>query len=345
MGLTHRRCAHAARSPYHREVAVTAVLTGLLDRFPHPSLRTQRRVTFVAALTQALIAVTGAVVRVTGSGLGCPTWPQCFPGSLVPVGGDQVPAWHQAVEFGNRMLVYVVVLAAIAAVGVVYRARRRSELRRYAWALPLGTVVQAVIGGFTVLTGLQWWMVAPHFLVSMVLVWLAVQLHVGVARPDDADVVVVVPGTVRSLLTLSSAVLAALLTAGTLVTAAGPHAGSVDVARLSAVSIPALVQLHGDLLVAYLALLAGLLFTLRLVGAPPKLVRWAWAVVAVALAQGVVGIVQYYTGVPELLVCLHVAGAATVTAVTATVWAHTRAPLQATSVVTASTTPDSAAAR
>lgn len=345
MGLTHRRCAHAARSPYHRGVVVTAVLTGLLDRFPRPSLRTQRRVTFTAALTQGLIAVTGAVVRVTGSGLGCPTWPQCFPGSLVPVGGNQVPAWHQAVEFGNRMLTYVVVLAAIAAVAVVYRARRRVELRRYAWALPLGTLVQAVIGGITVLTGLQWWMVAPHFLVSMALVWLAVQLHVGVARRDDTDVVVVVPGTVRSLLALSSAVLAALLVAGTLVTAAGPHAGSVDVARLSVLSIPALVQLHGDLLVAYLALLAGLLFTLRLVGAPPTLVRWAWTVVAVALAQGVVGIVQYYTGVPELLVCLHVAGAATVTAVTATVWAHTRAPLQAASVRTASTSPDSAAAR
>ena len=317
----------------------------VLGRFPVPSVATQRRVTAVAALTQALIAVTGGVVRVTGSGLGCPTWPSCFPGSLVPIGGNEVPAWHQAIEFGNRLLTYVVVLAAIAAVLVVLRAGRRTDLRRYAWALPLGTVVQAVLGGITVTTGLQWWTVAPHFLVSMVLVWVAVQLHVGVARPDDVDVVVAVPTPLRGLLVVATGVLALLLTAGTLVTAAGPHSGSQDVDRLAAVSIPALTQVHGDLLVAYVALLVGLLFSLRVVGAPTVLVRRTWVVVAVLVAQAVVGIVQYHTGVPEALVSLHVAGAAAVTAASAAVWAHTRQPLDPSSSSTPSTDRDSAAAR
>lgn len=328
----------STRTPAPRSTTPAGPLGSLLARFPDPDLRSQRRVTWVAAVTQGLIAVTGAVVRVTGSGLGCPTWPRCFPGSFVPVGGNDVPAWHQAIEFGNRLLTYVVVLAAIAAVLVVYRAGRRRELRRYAWTLPLGTVVQAVLGGLTVLSGLQWWTVAPHFLVSMLLVWLAVQLHVGVSRPDGVEVATVVPGPVRTLLVVSTAVLAALLVAGTLVTAAGPHAGSADVDRLAAVSIPTLVQLHGDLLVAYLGLLAGLLFALRLVAAPARLVRQGWIVLAVVLAQGLVGIVQYYTGVPEALVSLHVAGAALATGATAALWAHTRAPVS-------STTPHAATAR
>jgi cytochrome c oxidase assembly protein subunit 15 len=302
------------------------LISPVLERIPVPSTATLRRFTFVAALTQALIAVTGAVVRVTGSGLGCPTWPQCFPGSLVPVGGADVPAWQQAIEFGNRMLTYVVVLAAVAAVVAVLRAGRRAELRRYAWALPLGTVVQAVLGGVTVLTGLQWWTVAPHFLVSMVLVWLAVQLHVGVSRPDDARVAAIVPAALRGLLALSTVVLGALLAAGTLVTAAGPHSGSADVDRLSAVSIPSLVQLHGDLLVGYLALLIGLVVGLRAAGSPRTLQRKAWLVVVVVVAQGAVGLAQYLTGVPQVLVTLHVAGAAAVTAATAALWAHTRAP-------------------
>ena len=324
---------------------ISRVLPSVLGRFPAPSVATQRRVTFVAALSQALIAVTGGVVRVTGSGLGCPTWPQCFKGSLVPIGGQEVPAWHQAIEFGNRLLTYVVVLAAIAAVLVVLRAGRRTELRRYAWALPLGTVVQAVLGGITVLTGLQWWTVAPHFLVSMALVWLAVQLHVGIARPDGSDVVVVVPSPLRGLLVVATGVLTLLLVAGTLITAAGPHSGSQDVDRLTAVSIPALVQVHGDLLVAFVALLVGLLFSLRVVGAPAVLVRRTWVVVAIVLAQGVLGIVQYYTGVPEVLVSLHVAGAAAVTAASAAVWAHTRQPFDASSPSTPLSNRDSATAR
>jgi cytochrome c oxidase assembly protein subunit 15 len=303
-----------------------------LTRLPRLSVSAQRRFTFVAALTQAGIAVTGAVVRVTGSGLGCPTWPQCFPGSLVPTGSTSVPAYEQVIEFSNRMLTYVVTIAAVAALLVVLGAGRRRQLKRYAWSLPVGTFVQAVLGGFTVLTGLVWWTVALHLLVSTVLVWLAVQLHVGVAQQDSPTAHTVVPVPLRGLLVLATATMGALLVAGTLVTAAGPHAGNAKTTRLD-VSIPALAQLHADLLVGYLGLLVGLYFALHATTGPAAVLRQWWVLMVVVLAQGAVGVVQYFTSVPEALVAAHVAGACAVTAAMATLWARTRVRVEAIELV------------
>ncbi|WP_241249891.1 COX15/CtaA family protein [Rhodococcus sp. X156] len=287
------------------------------------SVPAQRRFTFVAALTQAGIAVTGAVVRVTGSGLGCPTWPQCFPGSMVPTGAHDVPAYEQAIEFGNRLLTYVVTAAAVAVLLVVLRAGRRTSLKRYAWSLPLGTVVQAVLGGITVLTGLEWWTVALHLLVSTVLVWLAVQLHVGVGQPDTGQPHLTVPPPLRTLLAVATAVLAALMVAGTMVTGAGPHAGNSETPRLD-LDIPALAQLHAELLVGYLGLLVGAYFAFKAVAAPRAVLRQWWILAAVVLAQGGIGVVQYFTGVPEALVAAHVAGACATTWAMAALWARTR---------------------
>ena len=149
-------------------------LLRLVDLLPEPSVRTQRIVAALVIVTQGGIAVTGAIVRVTSSGLGCPTWPQCFPGSFTPVAVSEVPRIHQAVEFGNRMITFAVVITAALAVLVVIRARRRTEVLVYAWLMPASTVLQAVIGGITVLTGLLWWTVAIHLLASMAMVWLAV---------------------------------------------------------------------------------------------------------------------------------------------------------------------------
>ncbi|SIL22334.1 unidentified antibiotic-transport integral membrane ABC transporter [Mycobacteroides abscessus subsp. abscessus] len=149
-----------------------------------PSLRTQRLIAAAVILTQGGIAVTGAVVRVTASGLGCPTWPQCFPGSFTPVAVAEVPRIHQAVEFGNRMISFLVVITAALAVLAVTRARRRREVLVYAWLMPASTVLQAIIGGITVRTGLLWWTVAIHLLVSMGMVWLATLLYVKVGEPD-----------------------------------------------------------------------------------------------------------------------------------------------------------------
>jgi heme a synthase len=278
-------------------------------------------------VTQGGIAVTGAIVRVTASGLGCPTWPQCFPGSFTPVAVSEVPRIHQAVEFGNRMITFAVVLTAALAVLAVTRARRRGEVLFYAWLMPASTVLQAVIGGITVRTGLLWWTVAIHLLTSMTMVWLAVLLYVKVGQPDDGVLSDQVVKPLRLLTALSGLTLAAVLVAGTLVTAAGPHAGDSSpnrtVPRLR-IEITTLVHAHSSLLIAYLALLVGLGFGLLAVRAPrPVLVRLVVLLVAV-FGQAAVGTVQFFTGVPAVLVAVHVAGAAICTAATAALWASMR---------------------
>ncbi|WP_374159875.1 heme A synthase [Mycobacterium sp. G7A2] len=299
----------------------------LVDLLPEPSLRVQRVIAAAVILTQGGIAVTGAIVRVTASGLGCPTWPQCFPGSFTPVPHPEVPGIHQAVEFGNRLLTFLVVLTAAAAVLAVVRARRRREVLFYAWLMPASTVVQAVIGGITVLTGLLWWTVAIHLLASMTMVWLAVLLYVKIAQPDTGSYVACVPAPLRRLAALSAVALAAVLVTGTMVTGAGPHAGdkSLDrpVPRLQ-IEITTLVHMHSSLLVAYLSLVIGLGFGLLAVRAPREVrTRLAVLVVLVA-AQGLLGTIQFFTGVPAALVALHVAGAAACTAATAALWASMR---------------------
>ena len=305
-------------------------LLRLVDVLPLPSVRTQRLIAAAVVLTQAGIAVTGAIVRVTASGLGCPTWPQCFPGSFTPVAVSEVPRIHQAVEFGNRMITFLVVLTAALVVLAVVRARRRAEIQVYAWLMPASTVVQAVIGGITVLTGLLWWTVALHLLASMTMVWLAVLLYVKIGEPDDDPAgvsIYVVPNPLRWLTFLCAVALAAVLVTGTLVTAAGPHAGDASptrtVPRLE-IEITTLVHAHSTLLIGYLALVVGLGFGLLAASAPrPVLLRLAVLVILVC-AQGAVGTVQYFTGVPAALVAVHVAGAAAVTAATAALWASMR---------------------
>lgn len=311
----------------------------MVDLLPMPSLRAQRLIAAAVVLTQGGIAVTGAVVRVTASGLGCPTWPQCFPGSFTPVAVAEVPRIHQAVEFGNRMISFLVVITAALAVLAVTRARRRHEVLVYAWLMPASTVLQAVIGGITVLTGLLWWTVAIHLLVSMGMVWLATLLYVKIGEPDvvsDFPMVPPPPAPLRRLSALIGVTLAAVLVAGTLVTGAGPHAGDKSVTRVVPrlqVEITTLVHLHGTLLIAYLALLVGLGFGLAAVGVTrPIWVRFT-ALLALTLAQGFVGVVQFYTGVPAVLVAVHVAGAAACTAATAALWAALTTPALAASVL------------
>ncbi|WP_175401642.1 COX15/CtaA family protein [Mycobacterium malmoense] len=299
----------------------------LVDLLPDPSVRVQRVIAAAVILTQGGIAVTGAIVRVTASGLGCPTWPQCFPGSFTPVAHAEVPRIHQAVEFGNRMITFAVVIAAALAVLAVTRARRRREILVYAWLMPVSTVVQAVIGGITVRTGLLWWTVAIHLLTSMTMVWLSVLLYVKVGEPDDGVVRRRVARPLRALTALIGANLAAVLVTGTLVTAAGPHAGDRSptrtVPRLE-VAVETLVHAHSSLLVAYLALVVGLGFGLLAVRAARPILRRLVVLLALVCAQAAVGTAQYFTGVPAALVALHVAGAAACTAATAALWASMR---------------------
>lgn len=292
-----------------------------------PNLRVQRVIAFFVILTQGGIAVTGAIVRVTASGLGCPTWPQCFPGSFVPVPHAEIAVVHQAVEFGNRMITFLVVLTAALAVLAVTRARRRREVLIYAWLMPASTIAQAVIGGITVLTGLLWWTVAIHLLASMTMVWLAVLLFVKIGEPDHGVPTMVVPKPLRQLTVVCALVLASVLVTGTLVTGAGPHAGdkSLDrtVPRLQ-VAITTLVHAHSSLLVAYLSLLVGLGFALLAVHAPRPVMLRLGVLLVLVCAQGMVGTVQFFTGVPAALVAVHVLGAAACTAATCALWASMR---------------------
>jgi cytochrome c oxidase assembly protein subunit 15 len=206
----------------------------------------------------------------------------------------------------------------------VTRARRRREVLVYAWLMPASTVAQAVIGGITVLTGLLWWTVAIHLLVSMTMVWLSVQLFVKIGEPDEGVRTPVVPDALRRLTVVTAMVLAAVLVAGTLVTGAGPHAGDKSVTqpvpRLQ-VEVTTLVHVHSSLLVAYLALVVTLGIALRMTGAPRSVSVRLWVLLALVCAQGLVGTVQYFTGVPAALVAVHVAGAAACTAATSALWA------------------------
>jgi len=308
-------------------VPVGRTFLRLVDLLPLPSLRVQRAIAAAVILTQGGIAVTGAIVRVTASGLGCPTWPQCFPGSFTPVPHPEVAGIHQAVEFGNRMITFLVVLTAALAVLAVTRARRRREVLIYAWLMPASTVLQAVIGGITVLTGLLWWTVAIHLLASMTMVWLSVLLYVKIGEPDSGVVRHRIPKPLRQLTILSALTLSAVLVTGTLVTGAGPHAGDKSITqpvpRLQ-VEIVTLVQLHATLLVAYLSLLVALAFGLRAVNAARPVIRRLAVLLIVVAGQALVGRVQYALDVPAALVALHVAGAAACTAATAALWASMR---------------------
>ena len=281
-----------------------------------------RALAIAAVVTQAGIAVTGSVVRVTGSGLGCPDWPTCFPGSLTPDARYDVALLHQWVEFGNRLLVGVVsVVAAACLLGALATRPKRRRLTLLACAMPAGVLAQAVIGGITVLADLAWQTVSLHFLVSVVLVWLAVLL-VRTSGQADGPARPTVPRAARGLVALSTAVLGAVLAVGTLVTAAGPHAGDAATPRL-ATPVPMLAQLHADLLLGYLGLLVGLGFLLSAVHAPTPVRRRYQLLIVAVLAQGALGATQYALGVPEVLVSLHVLGACLVTAAAAALWAAT----------------------
>jgi heme a synthase len=294
--------------------------SALLSRLPATPPRLMRTLAIAALVANAGIAVTGSVVRVTGSGLGCPDWPSCFPGSLTPDPRYDVAPLHQWVEFSNRMLtgVLTAVVAACLLAALNTRPRRR-RLTLLAVSMPAGVVLQAVIGGITVLAGLAWWTVSVHYLVSMVLVWLSVLL-VRATGQLDGPPVPALPTAGRRLIALSTVALGALLAAGTLVTAAGPHAGDAKTPRLG-LGVPQMAQLHSDLVIGYLGLLVGIGFLLRAVDAPAVLRRRHRVLVAVVLAQGALGGTQYALGVPEVLVSLHVLGACLTTASAAALWA------------------------
>jgi cytochrome c oxidase assembly protein subunit 15 len=277
------------------------------------------RVALANAVANGAIVVTGGAVRLTGSGLGCPTWPRCTDESFV---ATRELAGHGVIEFGNRTLTFVLTAVAIATVVMVFRSARR-DLRRLAVLSLLGIPAQALLGGVTVLTGLNPWTVAAHFLVSMVLVAVATTLWLrsrepGVGRPLLRRPLVL-------LVTGISVVTAAVLVLGTVVTGSGPHSGDPKAGRTG--FDPELVsQLHADVVFLLIGLTVALLVTLAATDAPDRVRHAARDLLLIQLAQGLVGYVQYFTDLPIALVLVHMLGAVLITAFTARLVWSVRGP-------------------
>lgn len=266
---------------------------------------------WAAVVTNGVIAVTGATVRVTGSGLGCASWPECQPGTLVPEYRTGMAAVRQAIEFTNRTFTGIVLVASLGTLVLLWLHRpRRAAVLRLAAVGVVGVLFEAVWGGVVVHLELAWWTVAPHMLVSLLLVSFALATAVRIGEPDTRARNVV-PGPLRVLAQATLGVLGALCIAGTLVTAAGPHGGDVNTARLD-IPVRTLAQVHADLMFSFLGLLVALSVGFLAVKAPSGLLKRGWLLVGVTAAQGLLGLVQYATGVPEVLVVTHVFGAVVV---------------------------------
>ena len=273
---------------------------------------------FIANLAaQIAIVVTGGIVRLTGSGLGCPTWPECVEGSYVPT-SRQEEAWHKYVEFGNRLLTFVLAALAIAAIVGAFAWWRRQKRRGGPTrgpvlalaAIPIvGTVVQAVLGGITVLTGLSPWAVAAHFLVSIAIIAGCVVLVVRSGEAGDRPVTQLVRPEVRLLGWALVWVTLVVVVLGVIVTGSGPHSGDADTEARFGVDPRTVAWLHADAVLLFLGLTAGFLVALRVTRAPARTTRLTLVLLGVALAQGLIGYAQYFSGLPWVLVAIHMLGA------------------------------------
>ncbi len=276
------------------------------------------RAIFIANLVaQTGIVVTGGLVRLTGSGLGCPTWPRCTPGSYVPV-AQQPQSFHKYIEFGNRSLTSVLGILAIASIISVLiwnsRNKKAGGVSRPAIvllaAVPLiGTVVQAILGGITVLTGLNPATVSIHFLLSAILIGACVLLVTRSGENGDQPVTVLVKPVIRNLGRVLIVVAFIVLTLGTVVTGTGPHSGDANADSRFPFDPRSVSWLHADLVLLFVGLSIGMLVALIATNGPVISRTRAWILIAVILVQGAIGYTQYFTGLPWLEVAFHLLGA------------------------------------
>jgi len=284
-----------------------------------PTPVSMRRLALAGVIADTVIMSTGAAVRLSASGLGCPDWPQCSAADVVASKNAGQTLLNTWIEFGNRLLNFPLVIIAVLIFVAAWRFRpdgpaapgtgRRRDLVWLAAAQPLGVVAQAVIGGIVVLTKLSPATVSVHFLVSAAVVAAAVALHMrcaalaSAAREPEA--------TVRRDLQLLAAVLVGvtcvMLAAGTVVTGTGPLAGDAGVPRYK-LPLEGVTQLHADIGWLLAGLSIAMVLGLRLSGAPRRAVRAGWIMLAALGAQGVIGYVQYFTHLPAGLVWVHVTG-------------------------------------
>jgi heme A synthase len=281
-----------------------------------PSQTAMRRIALAGVVTSAGIIMTGAGVRLSESGLGCPDWPRCTATSIVASGTTGDPLVHRWVEFGNRLVTVAIFIVAVVVCVAAWQyrprgtGRRRKDLVWLASAQPAAILAQAVLGGIVVLTKLDPVWVSVHFLASMALVAATVALYVrcaegtGPARP-------LVPNTVRLFAAGTVAVLCVMLAAGTVVTGTGPLAGAGDIPRFH-LPLGGVTQFHADIGWLLGGLAIALVLALRLTGAPRRATRLSWLLVGLIGVQGAIGYAQYFSGLPAGLVWFHVTGSVAV---------------------------------
>jgi cytochrome c oxidase assembly protein subunit 15 len=272
-----------------------------------PTRDVVERWAWASLVANTVIILTGGLVRLTASGLGCPTWPRCTDESFVP---HRALGLHGLIEFGNRLLTYVLIAIAIGTVVAVWRWSEGRGLRRLAVVLAVGIPFQGVIGGITVLTDLNPWIVALHLVLSLFLVagstWLLLRVRGDVA--DD------VPVLARRLVLATYATLWVVVYLGTVVTGSGPHAGDVNAPR-NGLDPRLWSHVHAWGVYLLVALTIATILVLRRSGTSPLAVRAATLLLVAELAQGVIGFVQYFTDLPIALVAVHLVGAAVLVSV------------------------------
>ncbi len=265
-------------------------------------MKLRRTLYGVLLVLQAGLVITGGAVRLTGSGLGCPTWPECTPGSYTPVPNQAEGQLHAWIEFGNRLLTFALVAVALAVLAHVLFKKRR-DLRLLALGQVLGILGQGVLGGITVLTDLHPLPVAGHLLLSIILIAGASSLYdrreYPIKRIQSADRITANLSITHIWLTFIVIVL------GSVVTGSGPHAGDEQAQRFG-FDIRAVAVLHADAVIALLGLTLALYVAAR---SNPLHLRRIIIFTVIALAQGAIGYIQYFTGIPEILVAAHLLGA------------------------------------
>lgn len=261
---------------------------------------------------QAALVVTGGAVRLTGSGLGCPTWPECTPGSYTPVPHQAEEALHVWIEFANRLLTFVLVIAAVVVLAAVLRTGRK-DLRGLALGQFLGIFGQGVLGGITVLTDLHPLPVAGHLILSIILIAGATSLRAQRFAPKVAETPKSLTKKIASVHVITSF---AVIVLGTLVTGSGPHAGDEKAQRFG-FDIRTVAWLHADVVI----FLLGVTFAFFVAtGTTQATKRRLKIFTVIALAQGAIGYIQYFTGIPEVLVAAHLLGATLVWIAAWRVW-------------------------
>ncbi|MEI6571722.1 MAG: COX15/CtaA family protein [Actinomycetes bacterium] len=270
------------------------------------SPETYRRVTIAACLMVAVIIVTGAAVRLTGSGLGCSSWPNCSPGQLTP---RDATSYHAMIEFVNRTFTGAVSIAVMAAVlGSFFRSPRRRDLIWLSLGLVAGVIAQIILGGITVLTDLHPVAVMSHFLLSMLLLADAVILVERAGYPDDRRSYKPELKWEQRLPLLQFIFVSVVVVAGTVTTNSGPHAGDRSARRFNIV-LTDIVRIHSIAAIILLITLAYILFLSSRTGVSPRRRKDLTLLFSAVVIQMAIGYVQYFTGVPALIVSLHIVGA------------------------------------